>query len=47
MIFKHHYTREGKVLQDGRIHVVYHSCINGFRLRRKRVPTPEDKSRAS
>lgn len=28
MIRTHLYMREGNILQDGRIHVVYHSCIH-------------------
>ena len=47
MIRTHHYMREGKVLQDGKIHVVYHSCSNADSLRRKRVPTVFGTCRAS
>lgn len=37
MITPHVYMREGNTLQDGRIHVVYHSCIHA-------VPTAPERS---
>lgn len=37
MMTLHLYGREGNILQDGRIHVVYHSCINA-------IPTAPEKS---
>ncbi len=38
MIPPHVYMREGNILQDGKIHVVYHSCIHAV------PPTPERSS---